>query len=108
MLVKEIQKVFMGMNPNDEVWIHYITKDDIKDVFSNCEYTDENDNLIDTDPFVTDDVFQDITTQLDNDEYLWERFSETYNDICRDVLEKLLGQNETETDEVDDESLWKE
>ena len=107
MLIKDVRNSLKNFKPDDEIWIHFITKDDIQERFSSCEYTDENDNLIDTDPLVTDDVFHDITRALDDDNYLWERFSETFDDICRDKLENLLKTND-EPDDVDDESLWQE
>ena len=107
MLIKDVRNSLKNFKPDDEIWIHFITKDDIKEMFSNCEYTDENDNLIDTDPLVTDEVFQEITYAIDNDDYLWERFNETYSDICRDKLENLLKTND-EPNDVDDESLWQE
>ena len=105
MLVKDIIKIFQAHDPNDEIWITYITKSDIKDKFASVEYTDENDIVIDTDTLVTDDVVQDVFQQLDNDDYLWERFGETYDEICRSVCEKAIQDNEVNDDEAE---LWKE
>ena len=68
------------------------------------EYTDENDDLIDTDPLVTDDVVSNIFQQLDSDDYLWERFGETYDEICRSVLEQIMKDNASD----DEAELWKE
>lgn len=105
MIVKELIKALKNCNPDDEIWVTYFTKDDIKDKFSSVEYTDENDNLIDTDPLVTDLVVQNIFQQLDDDDYLWERFNETYDEICRSVLEQELKDSEIDDDEAE---LWKE
>ena len=43
MLIKDVRNSLKNFKPDDEIWIHFITKDDIKEMFSNCEYTDEND-----------------------------------------------------------------
>ena len=43
----KLVEIFKAMNPDDEVWVTYLTKDDVIEAFSNVEYTDENDELID-------------------------------------------------------------
>ena len=103
MKAKELAERFSAMNPDDEVWITYITKDDIQEAFSNVEYTDENDELIDTDKYVNDDVVSRVISSIDNDDYLWERFNENYNEACRDILDEVLA--ETKEAEQDTE-LW--
>jgi hypothetical protein len=103
MKAKELAERFSAMNPNDEVWISYITKDDIAENFSECEFTDENDNLIETDQFVTDDVVKEIVNSLDNDDYLWERFNENYTDTCREVLARLIDEKKEAEQDTD---LW--
>ena len=104
MLVKDFIKKLKKCNPDDEIWVSYFTKDDIKEKFAEVEYTDENDDLIDTDPLVTDDVVSNIFQQLDSDDYLWERFGETYDEICRSVLEQIMKDNASD----DEAELWKE
>ena len=103
MKAKDLAERFSSMNPDDEVWITYITKDDVAEAFNNMEYTDENDNLIETDKFVTNVVVKEIINQIDGDDYIWERFNENFSDSCRDVLSKLI--DETKEAEQDTE-LW--
>jgi hypothetical protein len=96
---KDLAERFSSMNPDDEVWVTYINKDDIAEAFSQMEYTDENDEVIDTNKFVTDDVVKEIINSIDNDDYIWERFNENFNDSCRDVLSRLIGEvKEAESD----------
>ena len=100
MKAKELAERFASMNPDDEVWITYITKDDIAETFSECEYTDENDNVIDTQQYITDSVIKEVIRQIDNDDSLWERFNENYGDTCREVLARLIDEDKQ------DKELW--
>jgi hypothetical protein len=93
-------EIFSAMKPDDEVWVSYMSKDDVEEAFENQEITDENDNVIDTKPFVTNGAVERIMGALDNDDYLWERFNETFTDTCVDVLNKLLQEVN------DDKELW--
>ena len=103
MLVKDMIDRLKKFNPDDVIWVSYITKEDVKEAFSNAELTDENDELIPTDQFVDDDVFHEISSSIDNDDYLWERFNENFNDTCREVLDRLIKENE---ENQIDEELW--
>lgn len=100
MKAKEAVEIFSGMNPDDEVWITYMSKDDVAEAFEGQEITDENDNLIDTTPFITNGTVEMIMGSLDNDDYLWERFNDTFTDTCVEVLNKLLQEVK------DDTELW--
>jgi len=100
MKAKDVAKLFSEMNPDDEVWITYITKGEVADTFVECEYTDENDNFIETAPYVTQAVVSEIFSAIDNDDWLWERFSETYGDTCREVLSRLIDEDK------EDKELW--
>lgn len=102
MKAKELASIFAGMNPNDEVWITYLTKDDIEEAFSNLEFTDENDNLIDTDKYVNDEVAKIIFGNFTSDQ-MWEQFSDDLSDMCRTTLEGLIAEQEEATK---DEELW--
>jgi hypothetical protein len=103
MRAKELAERFSSMNPDDEVWVTYITKDDIEEAFSSVEYTDENDELIETEKFVSNEVVKEVISSIDGDDYLWERFNENFNDTCRDVLARLI--DEAKEAEQDTE-LW--
>jgi hypothetical protein len=111
MLASRAVEIFSALDPNDEVWVSYMTKGDVQEAFSNAEMTDENDELIETDNLVTNDVVERITKSLDDDDYLWERFNENFTDTCRDVLIDILDEKkkaEADTDlwdkEITDES----
>ena len=103
MKAKELAERFSAMNPDDEVWITYITKDDIAEAFSNVEYTDENDEVIETDKYVSDDVVKEVISAIDGDDYLWERFNENFNDTCRDILADLINETDKAKEDVE---LW--
>jgi hypothetical protein len=96
-------EIFSAMNADDEVWLTYVTKDDVAENFSDFALEDEQGNLIDIKPFVTNDTVIDVTRSLDNDDYLWERFSENLRDTCSEVLNELI--DEKKKAETDDE-LW--
>jgi hypothetical protein len=100
MKAKEAVEIFSRMNPDDEVWITYMSKDDVAEAFEGQEITDENDNLIDTTPFITNGTVEMIMLSMDNDDYLWERFNDTFTDTCAEVLNKLLQEVK------DDTELW--
>jgi hypothetical protein len=100
MKAKEAVEIFSGMNPDDEVWITYMSKDDVAEAFEGQEITDENDNLIDTKPFITNGTVEMVMLSMDNDDYLWERFNDTFTDTCAEVLNKLLQEVK------DDTELW--
>lgn len=100
MKAKQLAEIFSAMNPDDEVWATYLTKDDIKEAFSNVEYTDENDELIETEPFVNNAVVKSIMEQVDNNDSLWEQFNENFTDICRETLGEIIGEI------TEDKELW--
>lgn len=102
MKAKDLVEIFKNYNPDDEVWITYLTKDDVKETFSNFEYTDENDNLIDTDPLVSDEVVKLIFSNLGSDS-MWEVFGEDFSDSCRNALDNLLQEKE---EAEKDSDLW--
>ena len=96
-------EIFSAMNADDEVWITYVTKDDVEENFSDFGLEDEQGNLLDVKPFVTNDTVIDVVRSLDNDDYLWERFNENLRDTCSEVLNELI--DEKKKAETDDE-LW--
>ena len=100
MKAKEAVEIFSGMNPDDEVWITFMSKEDVAEAFEGQEITDENDNLIDTTPFITNGTVEMVMLSMDNDDYLWERFNDTFTDTCVEVLNKLLQEVK------DDTELW--
>ena len=103
MLVKDLIKNLKQLKPDDEIWASWVSRDDIEQEFANFEFEDSNGNLIDTDKYVTNDVITEVTSSLTDDDYLWERFSETLRETCQEVLERLINSvNEAE----EDTDLW--
>jgi hypothetical protein len=96
-------EIFSGMNPDDEVWITYVTKGDVEENFLDFALEDEQGNLIDIEPFVTNDTVERVTFSLDNDDYLWERFNECFRDSCNEVLCELI---EEKKEAEEDKELW--
>ena len=103
MKASEAVEIFSRMNPDDEVWITYMSKSDVAEAFEGQEITDENDNLIDTKPFITNGTVEMIMGSLDNDDYLWERFNDTFTDTCVEVLNRLLQETKEDTELWDKE-----
>ena len=96
----KLAEIFSSMNPNDEVWANYITKDDVEEAFRQQELTDENDNLIETEVFVTNNAVETIGSYLDNNDHLWETFNDAFGDYCNELLEKLFQEAK------EDKELW--
>jgi hypothetical protein len=104
MKAKELVKIFSQLNPEEEVWATWITKENVIDRAVEFEMTDENDNLIDVKPLVDYlDVVGDVCNDIDNDDYLWERFGETYDDSVKGLLDELLKAKEEVKEDTD---LW--
>ena len=101
-------EIFSSMNPDDEVWVSYVTKDDVEQTFSDLEITDENDKLIETKQYVTNNAVKVITSSLDNDDYLWERFNETFRETCVEVLNELIEEAKEDTELWDTEGVSNE
>ena len=101
-------EIFSSMNPDDEVWVSYVTKDDVEQTFSDLEITDENDKLIETKQYVTNNAVKVITSSLDNDDYLWERFNETFRETCVEVLNELIEEAKEDSELWDTEGVSNE
>ena len=96
-------EIFSGMNPDDEVWITYVTKDDVEETFSDFALEDEQGNLLDVKPFVTSNTVENVTRSLDDDDYLWERFNENLRDTCSQVLNELIAEKKQAEEDTE---LW--
>ena len=98
MLVKELIEQLSKLNPDEPLWVTYLTKEDIKATFKDIEYEDINGNLIDTESLVTNSVVEEIADELTNDDYVWERFYETLTESCKSIASRLLEQEESDKD----------
>jgi hypothetical protein len=101
-------EIFRVMNPDDEVWLTYVTKNDVEENFSDLGLEDEQGNLLDVKPFVTNNTVERITSSLDNDDYLWERFNDTFRDTCNEVLNELVDEVKEDTELWDTEGVTDE
>lgn len=114
MLVKEIIKSLNKLNPDDEIWVTWIDRDELVDKINEYEYTDENDNCVSVDRnIVTNKMAKEIWQAIDSDDYLWERFNETFTDSVTEKMESYIESlNKKEINAVDIEQveaeLWKE
>ena len=100
MRAQNLVDIFSALDPNEEVWITWLTKAQVTDMFSEIDYRDENDDPIDLTPLITDDVVKEVYESIDNQDYVWEQFNETYCDIVRDKADELIEQNNK------DKELW--
>lgn len=100
MKVKEVVELLSEMNPENEIWITYLTKDDVLDNFLEQEVLDSKGNQVDTEQYVTDNALRTIGQSLDNDEHLWQVFNEAVSEYCNDRLFCLVKEAEV------DEELW--
>lgn len=99
---KELVKIFSEMNPEDKVWITWIDKDEvIERVQEHIDNLDEDEAIgITAEAIATDDFLQSVFDGIDNDDYLWERFSENYVDTVSNLVSKSLNEIK------EDEHLW--
>lgn len=106
MLVKEAIKHLKNLNPNDEIWLMWLDRDELVDKINEYEYTDENDNYVQVDRnIVTNSFAHDIWRALDTDDYLWERFNDTYTDMVTERMETYIKENSNEVSEVEVEQI---
>lgn len=108
MLVKEAIKHLKNLDPNDEIWLTWLDKDELIEKINEYDYRDENDNPIEVDrTIVTNSFAHDIWRALDTDDYLWERFSDTYTDMITEHMETYIKSISSEVEiEVVEAELW--
>jgi hypothetical protein len=103
MKAKEIVEIFSKFNPDEEVWATWITKESVIDNAKDMELVDENDKPIDVATLLNyPSVVKDTTIGLDNDDYLWERFDESFTEELKGLIIELLEKQ----NEVVEEDLW--
>jgi hypothetical protein len=103
MKASKVAEIFSAMNPDDEVWFSYITKEDMKNNWEDLELEDTKGNPIQVTQYVTDENLKAVANGIDNDDSLWERFNETFRDTCNDTINELVAES---NNAVDDEELW--
>lgn len=103
MKASRIVEIFSAMNPDDEVWVSYVTKEDMQNNWEDVELEDNQGNPIDVKPYVSNETFSTVANGLDNDDYLWERFNESFRDSCNELINELVAES---NNAIDDEELW--
>ena len=105
MKAKEIIEILSKLNPDEEVWATWITKETIINSAKDYELTDEDDKLIDVETLLVNylDLVKEITNEVDNDDYLWERFNESVDEATKNLIIELSKER---TEAVEDTDLW--
>lgn len=107
---KQMLEIFSAMKPESKVWVTWYEKEEvIERVQEHLENLDEDelDNLGDVtaEQIVTDDFFEIVMDSFNSDDYLWERFSESFSEsvfqtavetIKEITADKELWDTETE------------
>lgn len=103
MKASKVAEIFSAMNPDDEVWFSYLSKEDVELNWEDSGLEDDDGNPIEVGKYLTNENFTTIARSIDDDEGLWQRFNETFSDLCNEVLTDLVVESKSA---VDDESLW--
>jgi len=100
MTASKVIEYFKELNPDEEVWVTWFTKAEVKEECAEMELTDSNDEPINTDPLVTDEFFARVTDSIDSADHVWDRFADEYRETCIELISKQVQQIE------EDEELW--
>lgn len=104
MKVSRLIDYLKELEPDTEVWAVWQTPDELIERFNQLELTDDNDDLIEyTDEELPKEVTTDIFNSLDNEEYLWQTYNETFDEIVRD---RIMGHIIRKQEAKDDTELW--
>jgi hypothetical protein len=114
---KFLAEVFSAMNPDTNVFCIYIDKDDVSEKVNDyLENLDENEIELYGNPsaetLVTPSFVEDVGDSIGNDDYLWERWNESFADtvyeLLKDRLDEIKEDKElwdTETEKTDESRL---
>lgn len=99
---KQLVEVFMSMKPESKVWATWIDKEEVIDkVQEQLDNLDEGEGEgITAEKIVTDDFFDSVMDSLNNDDYLWERFGESFTETVYEMAQQAIKEIET------DKELW--
>lgn len=109
MKVKDVIASLNNLNLDEEIWITWIDRDELIDKINDSDFTDENDNEVLVDrTIVTNEFAKEVWNSLDNDDYLWERFTESYTDGVVTKMESYIETLKKKEIEVEVEQIEKE
>ena len=92
--IKEFTNNLKKYDENELIYAVYFVKSDIKEDIENQELDD-----FDINKDYSDQLFKNIFTGVDYDDYVWEKFSESLSDTIRDECQKHIEQKkEAESD----------
>lgn len=97
---KECAEIFSNMPKNDPIGLWYLDKSDVIERLDGHELEDKDGNPIELETFVTNSFMEEVIERMSDDDYLWERFSETFSDVILSVAEKIIEQVD------EDKELW--
>ena len=99
---EQLTKVFSAMEKDEPIFIAYLTKEDVAERLEGYEFEieDENEELIEPSTFVTNGFAEKVFSRIGDDDYLWERFNETFTDVVYDLANEIKQQVK------EDKELW--
>lgn len=104
MKVKKILESLSKLDPETEVWANWLAPDDVVEQINNAEYEDENGEVIQvTETNLPKEVLVNIFNEIDNDEYLWDKFSETFSEVTSNVFMDYIKDKQQA---IEDTELW--
>ena len=102
--VKELMHILSALNQDDKIWAIWVDKEELAQILTDCEYEDENGNLLEVKPKeISNDFIEDVMQSVDNAEYVWDRFADELRDTTRDKWEELHNKI---TEAKEDTDLW--
>lgn len=99
----DLAKVFLAMEKDEPIFIAYLTKEDVVEKLEGFDLDDEEENPIDPSSLVTNDFAEKVFSGIGDNDYLWERFNETFTDLVYDLAKE---EKEETTGEQLEEELW--
>lgn len=109
MRAKEVIEIFSKLDPNEIVWITWSDKKEVINFLLEADLTDKDDNPYEKDrieQIVDDNFMLEVKDQLGNEDSLWEKFSESYDEIVRELFLdeiRIIEENEIEKELWDKE-----
>jgi hypothetical protein len=102
--VKEVIDQLSTLNQNDKIWCIWVDKEELAQILTDCEYEDENGNLLEVKPKeISNDFIQDVMGSVDNSDSVWDRFADEVRDETRSKWEAL---HEKIAEAKEDTDLW--
>jgi|Wag4MinimDraft_6_1082665.scaffolds.fasta_scaffold56365_2 hypothetical protein len=102
--VKEVIDVLSALNQDDKIWCIWVDKEELAQILTDCEYEDEDGNLVVVKPKeLSNDFIEDVMQSVDNSDHVWDRFADEVRDETRSKWEAL---HEQIAEAKEDTELW--